>query len=114
RNGLFLVNENSRPPLNTPNWLIAKSSDDINGPILLSDHYSGDNNSDFVPIAGPSAISPKTHITRNQFNKKRVRSDVVEPLSKNEDLNPNNPVDSEILEILSNSEEVLKKFFESE
>ncbi|CAG8800004.1 2300_t:CDS:2, partial [Gigaspora rosea] len=54
RNGPFLVEENSRPPPNTPNWLIAKSSEDENEPILLS----------------------------NQFNKKRVRSDVVEPLSK--------------------------------
>ncbi|CAG8798085.1 26315_t:CDS:2, partial [Gigaspora rosea] len=55
---------------------------DENEPIPLSDHYSSDNDSDFVPVAGPSAIPPKTHITRNQFNKKRVRSDVVEPLSK--------------------------------
>ncbi|CAG8773911.1 7429_t:CDS:2, partial [Gigaspora rosea] len=53
-----------------------------NKPIPLSDHYSGNNISDFVPIARPSTIPPKTHITRNRFNKKRVRSDVVEPLSK--------------------------------
>ncbi|CAG8796705.1 3667_t:CDS:1, partial [Gigaspora rosea] len=76
------VEENSRPPPNTLDWLIAKSSKDENEPIPLSDHYSGDNDSDFVPVAGPSAIPPKTHITRNQFNKKRVRLDVVEPLSK--------------------------------
>ncbi|CAG8754377.1 17510_t:CDS:2, partial [Gigaspora rosea] len=82
RNGSFLVEENSRPPPNTPDWLIAKLSKDENESIPLLDHYSGDNNSDFVPVARTSTIPPKTHITRNQFNKKRVRSDVVELLSK--------------------------------
>ncbi|CAG8756466.1 18443_t:CDS:1, partial [Gigaspora rosea] len=71
RNGPFLVEENSRPLPNTPGWLIAKSSEDENEHIPLLDHYFGDNDSDFVPVAGPSAIPLKPHITRNRFNKKK-------------------------------------------
>ncbi|RIB28883.1 hypothetical protein C2G38_2156864 [Gigaspora rosea] len=40
RNSPFLVEENSRPPPNTPDWLIAKSSEDENEPIPLLNHYS--------------------------------------------------------------------------
>ncbi|CAG8805615.1 16606_t:CDS:1, partial [Dentiscutata erythropus] len=85
RNGLFLVDQTSNPPPNTPNWMISLTyfgrDTENNKNDLISEPDSDDKttaDSDYEPIAGPSTNLPKKiYITRNRGKKVYIEFDVA-------------------------------------
>jgi hypothetical protein len=86
-NAPYLVDKNSTPPPNTPDWLISDSwvGSDTNSPTssanpdspmeqhITHSDFESPSDSDYEPVAGPSNPLPRTHSTHSTIKKKSFK-----------------------------------------